>query len=105
MKRQTMLYVLAVLVVIAFVAFAGPTIVALVNPTPTPTPGSAVVGGGGAGLANPASVYCTERGYTLEMRDGPNGQTGVCVFPDKSECEEWAFLRGECGVKWQTPTK
>jgi len=21
----------------------------------------------------------------------------VCIFPDGSECEEWAYLRGECG--------
>lgn len=103
MKRQTLLYALAALVVVAFVVFAGPTIVAVMSPTPTPQP--AVVGGGGAGLANPASTYCTERGYTLEMRNGQGGQVGICVFPDKSECDEWAFFRGQCGVKWQTPTK
>ncbi|MBN1138650.1 MAG: DUF333 domain-containing protein, partial [Anaerolineae bacterium] len=22
--------------------------------------------------------------------------TGYCVFPDGTECEEWAFQRGEC---------
>jgi len=50
-----------------------------------------------AGLANPASVYCEEQGYTLEMRTDENGgQYGVCIFPDGSECEEWAFYRGEC---------
>ncbi len=49
------------------------------------------------GLANPASVYCEEQGYTLEMRtDAGGGTYGVCVFPDGSECEEWAFYRGEC---------
>jgi putative hemolysin len=50
------------------------------------------------GLANPASVYCEEQGYRLEMRtDADGGIYGVCVFPDGSECEEWAFFRGECG--------
>jgi putative hemolysin len=49
------------------------------------------------GLANPASVYCEEQGYTLEMRTDENGTYGVCIFPDGSECEEWAFYRGECG--------
>jgi Tol biopolymer transport system component/putative hemolysin len=49
------------------------------------------------GLANPASVYCEEQGYTLEMRTDENGDYGVCIFPDGSECEEWAFYRGECG--------
>ena len=49
------------------------------------------------GLANPASVYCEGQGYTLEMRtDADGGQYGVCIFPDGSECEEWAFYRGEC---------
>jgi putative hemolysin len=49
------------------------------------------------GLANPAAVYCEEQGYTLEMRTAADGgQYGVCIFPDGSECEEWAFYRGEC---------
>jgi putative hemolysin len=53
---------------------------------------------GGTGLANPASVYCQEQGYTLEIRtDTDGGQYGVCVFPDGTECDEWAFFRGECG--------
>jgi putative hemolysin len=53
---------------------------------------------GGAGRANPASVYCEEQGYTLEIRtDKDGGQYGVCVFPDGTECDEWAFFRGECG--------
>lgn len=50
-----------------------------------------------AGLANPASVYCEEQGGRLEMReDVSSGQYGVCLFDDGSECEEWAFFRGEC---------
>jgi putative hemolysin len=57
--------------------------------TPTPEPD--------AGLANPASVYCEEQGYTLEARTDENGTYGVCIFPDGSECDEWAFFRGECG--------
>lgn len=48
------------------------------------------------GLANPASVYCEEQGYTLEMRTDENGTYGVCIFPDGSECEEWTLYRGEC---------
>lgn len=49
------------------------------------------------GLANPASVYCEEQGYTLEMQtDADSGTYGVCKFPDGSECEEWAFYRGDC---------
>jgi putative hemolysin len=50
-----------------------------------------------SGLANPASAYCEEQGGTVEMRlDDTGGTYGVCVFPDGSECEEWAYFRGEC---------
>ncbi len=48
------------------------------------------------GMPNPASVHCEEHGGTLDMRDAEEGQYGVCVFPDGSECDEWAFFRGEC---------
>lgn len=49
-----------------------------------------------AGLPNPASVHCEEKGGTLEIETGPNGQYGLCRFPDGSHCEEWAFFRGQC---------
>jgi len=56
-----------------------------------------------AGIANPASVNCEEKGGKLAMRDrGELGQYGVCVFEDNRQCEEWALFRGECaegGVK------
>lgn len=49
------------------------------------------------GLANPASVHCEEVGGTLEIKkDAEGGQVGFCTLPDKSVCEEWALLRGEC---------
>lgn len=50
-----------------------------------------------ANLPNPASVHCEENGGKLEIRtDSNGGQYGVCVFADGSECEEWAYFRGEC---------
>lgn len=50
-----------------------------------------------AELANPASVHCVDNGGALEIRsDAAGNQAGVCVFPDGSECDEWAFFRGEC---------
>ena len=52
-------------------------------------------------LANPASVYCEKQGYTLEMRTDENGTYGVCIFPDGTECEEWAYYRGDCGPREQ----
>jgi putative hemolysin len=52
----------------------------------------------GAEMANPASSFCVEQGYELEIRTAADGsQQGFCLFPDGTECEEWAFFRGECG--------
>lgn len=52
----------------------------------------------GAGLANPAAVYCEEQGGRVEIRTASDGgQYGVCILTDDSECDEWAFYRGECG--------
>ena len=48
-------------------------------------------------MPNPASKFCRDQGYQLEMRTDASGTTGYCVFPDGGECEEWAFYRGECG--------
>ena len=51
-----------------------------------------------AGMPNPASVYCTQNGNKLEIRTAADGsQSGFCVFPDGSTCDEWAYYRGECG--------
>lgn len=47
-------------------------------------------------MANPASVYCKENDGKLEIRKGNGGESGFCIFPDGSECEEWAFFRKEC---------
>ncbi len=48
-------------------------------------------------IANPASVYCEEQGGKLEIRtDADGGQAGYCTLKDGTECEEWAYYRGEC---------
>lgn len=48
-------------------------------------------------IANPASVNCEEKGGTLEIRnDASGGQVGYCKFSNGTECEEWAYFRGEC---------
>ena len=48
------------------------------------------------GLPNPASKYCVDKGGKLEIRDEKGGQAGYCIFPDGSECDEWAYFRGQC---------
>lgn len=48
-------------------------------------------------MANPASMYCVKKKGKLEIRTAEDGnQIGYCKFEDGSECEEWAFFRGEC---------
>lgn len=50
-----------------------------------------------ANMPNPASVYCEQNGGKLELRqDETGGVAGTCIFPDGSECDEWAYFRGEC---------
>ena len=57
-------------------------------------------------MPNPASVYCEQNGNKLEIHTAADGsQNGVCVFPDGSTCDEWAYFRGECGPAAQeSPT-
>jgi putative hemolysin len=62
-----------------------------VNSEPAVTEGTQV------NMPNPASVYCTQNGNKLEIRTAADGsQSGVCVFPNGSTCDEWAYYRGEC---------
>ena len=50
-----------------------------------------------ANMPNPASAYCEQQGYQVEIRTAADGsQAGYCIFPDGSECDEWAYFRGEC---------
>ncbi len=45
-----------------------------------------------AEIANPASVYCEENGWVLQLENW----AWLCMFADGSYCEEWAFMNGEC---------
>jgi putative hemolysin len=50
-----------------------------------------------ANMPNPASVYCEQQGNQLEIRTAADdSQSGICIFPDGSICDEWAYFRGEC---------
>jgi len=43
-------------------------------------------------LPNPAAVNCVKKQNQLVLLDN----TGFCIFPDNSYCEEWHYFRGEC---------
>jgi hypothetical protein len=47
-----------------------------------------------------------QNGNELEIHTAADGsQNGICVFPDGSTCDEWAYFRGECGSTTQkSPT-
>ncbi|MFO7710664.1 MAG: DUF333 domain-containing protein [Candidatus Woesearchaeota archaeon] len=49
-------------------------------------------------LPNPASEYCIEQGGSLDIRDTEDGQVGICILPDGTECEEWAYMNDECPI-------
>jgi len=49
------------------------------------------------GIKNPAAVYCMDMGYEYKIEKTESGERGICVMPDKEECDAWAFYRGECG--------
>ena len=59
-----------------------------------------------AGMPNPASVYCEQNGNKLEIHTAADdSQYGICIFPDGSTCDEWAYFRGECGPAVQISPK
>jgi putative hemolysin len=57
-------------------------------------------------LPNPASVYCAQQGGKSEIRTAADGsQAGYCILQDGSECDEWAYFRGECPVAAEEPVQ
>ena len=65
--------------------------------TPTPTTTAPAVTTPTAGLPNPAAVYCISKNYTYQIRKNPDGsEYGVCILPNGTVCDEWAYYRGTC---------
>jgi putative hemolysin len=85
---------------IILIALTACTALQVQTPEPTATDTPQV------NMPNPASVYCEQNGNKLEIRTAADGsQNGICVFPDGSTCDEWAYYRGECGPAAQkSPT-
>lgn len=49
---------------------------------------------GTVGMANPASVYCGQRGGKLDIVKGADGgEAGYCTLPSGERIEEWALFR------------
>jgi len=42
-------------------------------------------------IPNPSAGYCQGLGYKAEDRKSPQGDYSVCIFPDGSECSQWAY--------------
>ncbi len=60
---------------------------------------------GSVGLANPASVNCEAKWWTLNIVTQSDGsQIGMCALTDGTSCEERAYMRGECGTTTTTGT-
>ena len=78
-------------------------VLASCTPRTQPTPATVSTDIPQADMPNPASAYCEQQGYRIEIRTAADGsQSGVCIFPDGSECDEWAYFRGECGPAGQS---
>lgn len=57
-----------------------------------------------ADMPDPSAAFCVQQGGQLEIRKDAHGnEAGVCVFADNSECDAWAFFRGECKPGSPTP--
>ncbi len=53
------------------------------------------------GAADPAPRYARKMGCERRVdKTKEEGDYAYCIFPDGSECEEWAFYRGKCGQEW-----
>lgn len=51
-------------------------------------------------LANPASVYCEDNWWKLEIISSLEGEHWICHFSDGNFCEEREFYRWECAQSW-----
>jgi uncharacterized protein len=44
--------------------------------------------------ANPAAIFCVDRGGTYEIRRAADGsESGVCILADGSEIDAWTYFR------------
>ncbi len=99
-RSRTIALIAGILILAAFLSGC------LTKPaTPTPMPDNDGEEDPFIGMPNPASFYCQEMGYELEMRETNQGTVGICHLPGGIECEEWEFLAGGCGIEWTFCTR
>ena len=98
MRRQIFMILLGLVLLAALLGGCKPVTAPAAAPAEPATAAAATPEAAqeGVGMTNPASVYCEQNGGKLEIRDESGGQVGYCMFGDGSECEEWAYMRGEC---------
>jgi putative hemolysin len=48
---------------------------------------------------NPSAVYCADMGYNYVVDYLPEGEIGICQFPDGTYSEAGEFLRGQSGAE------
>ncbi|XXD10020.1 DUF333 domain-containing protein [Klebsiella sp. R445] len=51
------------------------------------------------GMANPAAVYCTQKGGTLIPVQTPQGARSDCKLPSGETIDEWALWRRDHPTK------
>ncbi|MDD3245245.1 MAG: DUF333 domain-containing protein [Candidatus ainarchaeum sp.] len=44
-------------------------------------------------IANPASVFCEQKGGSITLVNDENGSVGYCNLPDGLVVEEWEYYR------------
>ncbi|WAC05286.1 MAG: DUF333 domain-containing protein [Methanoregula sp.] len=92
MQTRTGIVLILLLCLAAAIFIAGCT----QQSSQVPAPGAQPTAPAKAGMANPASVSCVDKGGTLEIKKDPAGaEYGMCKFANGTSCEEWALFRGE----------
>lgn len=109
-KRYIYLFIIAAVVVIIFALVSAKKGEVTEEVDQRATPNKEIIvreieensAGNSAAIANPASVFCEEKGGEIIIKDTPEGSVGYCVTLVGKICEEWNFFRSN-GSKCTPP--